>query len=1293
MKRVGNELKKLTPQWVALLYFVLAASWILASTYLVTFTAQDPYHLARLELLKGLLFVLVTSGLLYLLLSAQRSNADEKSPSPDTRPVRTIPIIGLFIALTLTVPLLGFAITRIHGPQVEQEALERLSIVARLKSEHIERWMHERESDAAVLGARNSEFVRSVERLAAADDATGWHREYVVGKLQNLRVGYHYSALLLLDRQLDLLAADGDETELAAETLEAVRAALASGKIARTNLYKVPSQRIYLDWVVPVSSVVPGQDDIVAAVILRTSPETVLYPMISTWPGISETAENVLIRQQGGEVLYLSELQHKKGTALAMRLPMDNRQLPAAVALRENKPGTTRGTDYMGQEVLAAYHPVAATDWRLVTKINHAEVLAPLWNMTLLVSGIAFVFIIAISMTLLLVWRQQSRMQSLLALAHKSESEKLFQHFFDMPFVGMAVISPANKTLENFNDYLCEIIGYSREELMGRSCLEFTHPDDVEADVSEFSRILDGSSDGYVMEKRFFRKDGSEIVALVDTKCIRNQDGSVRYLFATAQDITRHKVDEARIQRLSRLYSVLSQCNQSIVRLTSEQTLYDKICETAVTEGCMRMAWIGMINAETSMVEPVASFGDDIGYLDNIQISCDAASPYGNGPTGVAIRQNQPYWCQDYSADMILAPWAQKSAGMWGSSAAIPITRGSVVAGTLNIYASEKNAFDEDAKGLLVEMAVDIGFALDNFDKEGSRSIAEALLMESESKFHLLFDQSPDGLLIIDREEIIECNSAAIDLIDGSPAEILHARPWAFAPDFQPDGVSSEEKMQEMLDVTKDKGRCRFEWMHRRSGMADIPLEVTMVAITLKGRQVFYSTWRNISEQKNAEARIRYLAQYDVLTNLPNRTLLTDRVNQAINIAQRNQQNLSVMFFDLDRFKNINDSLGHGTGDELLIQVSKRLQAVVREQDTVSRLGGDEFVILLLDTSEEGAARVAKKLMAAASEPYHIDHHEITITSSIGIAVFPDDGKNFDDLLKSADIAMYRAKRSGRNNYHFFTMKMQEDTLRVMQLTAALHQAIELNQLSLNFQPQLSLHDGSVIGAEVLLRWQHPDFGPVSPVEFIPLAEDTGDILRIGEWVLQQTIRQLKKWHRQGMPGLKLAVNLSAVQFRHPHLPDLISQLLDDEDLAAEYLELELTESVSMDDPAAAVEMMNKLAGLGVRMSIDDFGTGYSSLSYLKRFKAYKLKIDQSFVRDIMVDVDDRAIVQSIITLAKSLGMKTIAEGVETQEQMDFLRRCECDELQGYHFSHPLTAAGFEKFHKKHRPEMYVKTG
>ncbi|MDP2246819.1 MAG: diguanylate cyclase, partial [Nitrosomonadales bacterium] len=500
----------------------------------------------------------------------------------------------------------------------------------------------------------------------------------------------------------------------------------------------------------------------------------------------------------------------------------------------------------------------------------------------------------------------------------------------------------------------------------------------------------------------------------------------------------------------------------------------------------------------------------------------------------------------------ITAKWVERSKGAWGSSAAVPICRGGLVVGALNMYSSEKYAFDDDAKNLLIEMATDISYALDNFDKEVRRQRAESQLTESESKFHLLFNQSLDGLLIMDGYEIIECNPAVMDMLGCGLEHILHTPMWTFSPTRQSDGISSEAKIKEIVEIVRQQGRYRFEWIQRRLNGEDFPTEVTMVPITLNGKQVFYTTWRDISEQKNAEARIRHLAQYDVLTSLPNRTLLTDRVNQAINMAQRNHQNLSLMFFDLDRFKNVNDSLGHGVGDELLIQVSMRLQAVVRDQDTVSRIGGDEFVLLLLDTNAEGASRVAEKLMTTIAQLYQIYHHEINITPSIGIAVYPDDGENFDDLLKSADIAMYRAKQSGRNNYHFFTAKMQEDSVRIMQLTTALHHAVDLGQFSLNYQPQLSLRDKSIVGVEALLRWQHPEFGSVSPAEFIPIAEDTGDILKIGEWVLEKSIRQLKQWQNDGLPLGNVSVNLSAVQFRHPHLPELISKLLADAELPAE---------------------------------------------------------------------------------------------------------------------------------------------
>ena len=1287
LKKVRAGLKRAGPFRLALAYALLATLWILVSSHFLSFTVHDPQTLSRLELLKGLMFVFVTSGLLYLLLRLGRPADDlNREIGGLDSPLRKAGIIGLFSLLVLVVPLIGYSLLHLRTPVEEVETMDNLAIVARSKATQIERWMDERQADGRVLVQPGSAFVDSVDRLLRQQNADGNTRAYIEMRLDTLRNHYHYESVLLIGRDSGTLAATGGYAGIAPDVRAAAAAALASGEVTRTELYRVDDGRIFIDWLATVRSP-QAPHDIIALALLRMSPEQFLYPLIRTWPGVSDTAESMLVRRDGDEVLYLSELKHVEGTALTLRLPMQQAALPAATALASAVPGIMRGDDYLGHDVLSAYHPVAGTDWRIVSKINRDEVLAPLWRMTLLVTGVAFVFVIIISLTLLLLWRQQARLQGLLVLAHKTRSERLLQQFFDMPFVGMAIISP-DKTLLKFNDHLCTITGYSREELEGRRCTDFAMPEELEAYERELGRILSGESSGYIMERRFFRKDGSVITTVVDTKCVRKADGSVDYLFATVQDVSKQKEDEAKIQRLTHLYAALSECNKAIVRCTSEQELFSKICEVTVTFGGMKMAWIGMVDDKTGMVNPAASYGDDFGYLQDIRIYAKPDSPHGQGPTGQAIRNRKPYWCQDYASAGETATWHERSRGAWGASAAIPILRGGNVAGTLNLYAGEPHAFEDAVKRLLIEMAFDIGFALDNFDREARRQQTEHNLADSEAKFHLLFDQSPDGLLIMEGGEIIECNPAALNLLANHPENLLHRPFWSFAPAHQADGTPSRERVLEMLEATRLDGSSRFEWIGRRFSGEDFPAEVSMVAITLAGRSVIYVTLRDFTEQKKAEARILQLAQYDVLTGLPNRTLLTDRVNQAINFAQRNDQPLTLMFFDLDRFKNVNDSLGHGIGDELLVQVSQRLLQLVREQDTVSRLGGDEFVLLLLDTSAEGATHVAEKVMSAVSEPYRVQHHEINITPSIGIALYPEDGQDFDNLLKSADIAMYRAKQSGRNNYQFFTLKMQQDSIRALQLTNALHHAIDQGQLSIHYQPQISLNSKTIVGAEALLRWQHPEFGAVSPVEFIPIAEDTGDIYRIGAWVLEQSIAQLQAWQQEGLQLGRMAVNLSAAQFRHPQLPDQVANMLRKSGLDPQMLELELTESVSMDDPLAVIEMMDRLVELGVQMSIDDFGTGYSSLSYLKRFRVSRLKIDQSFVRDIMTDADDRAIVSAIINLAKSLGVKTIAEGVETADQLEFLKKAGSDEVQGYYFSRPLTADEFAEFCRGYRPPV-----
>ncbi len=431
---------------------------------------------------------------------------------------------------------------------------------------------------------------------------------------------------------------------------------------------------------------------------------------------------------------------------------------------------------------------------------------------------------------------------------------------------------------------------------------------------------------------------------------------------------------------------------------------------------------------------------------------------------------------------------------------------------------------------------------------------------------------------------------------------------------------------------------------------------------------------KEIENRKLDQERIYWLAHYDALTGLPNRMLMAERSQQAIRLAQQNGTPLAVMFIDLDHFKHVNDSLGHRVGDDLLVEIAKRLRAIVRDRDTVARLGGDEFLLLLQGANAQGATRVASKLQEAGRQPYQIGHHELTMAPSMGIALFPQDGEDFDTLTQAADTAMYRAKADGRNTYRFFTPEMHAQSMRALRLENALRRALERNQLELHYQPQVTIETGAIRSVEALLRWNHPDLGAVSPAEFIPIAEDTGQILQIGEWVLRTALAQLRAWHAQGLTELTVAVNLSAVQFRQPQLPELVSRILDESITPASQLELELTEGVAVNDPRSAIVTMDQLHARGVRLSMDDFGTGYSSLSHLKRFQIYKLKIDQSFVRDLGHDPNDRAIVSAIIRMAQALGMRTTAEGVETAEQLAYLREQGCDEAQGYFLSRPMPA-------------------
>lgn len=554
--------------------------------------------------------------------------------------------------------------------------------------------------------------------------------------------------------------------------------------------------------------------------------------------------------------------------------------------------------------------------------------------------------------------------------------------------------------------------------------------------------------------------------------------------------------------------------------------------------------------------------------------------------------------------------------------------------------------------------------------------------LEAEEKLRLqaaIFEYSDEGIMVTDvSQRILSVNKAFTKITGYDAAEVIGQLPSLFKS-----GLHDPEFYRDMNAAIVGNGHWIGELWNRRKSGENYPAWMSISGVHNKDGAIthYFAVFTDLTERKNAEKQIYRLAYYDVLTGLPNRAMLHTLLRQSLVEAQRHGAHGAVMFVDLDRFKQINDTLGHSPGDFLLKEVARRLLECLRNEDIVTRIGGDEFVVALVDIAKrEHASIVARKILTNLARPVQIHGHELRITASIGISIYPDDGDDAETLIRNADVAMYRAKQGdGHEGYLFYAPDMNRKALERLNLEGNLRRAMEQGELSLHYQPQMDLASGRMVGAEVLLRWNHPATGMISPAEFIPVAEETGLIIPIGEWILDTVCTRNKAWQDAGLPVVKLAVNISAKQFR-PTLAALVREILERHHLDPGLLELEITESMIMQNVDDVITMMNDFHLLGVKMSLDDFGTGYSSLSYLKRFPIDKLKIDQSFVRGVIQDANDTAITRAIISLAQNLGLRVIAEGVETLEQLNFLKSAGCEEIQGYYYSRPIPEAEFVKF-------------
>jgi diguanylate cyclase (GGDEF)-like protein len=788
---------------------------------------------------------------------------------------------------------------------------------------------------------------------------------------------------------------------------------------------------------------------------------------------------------------------------------------------------------------------------------------------------------------------------------------------------------------------------------------------------------------------------------------------------------------EEQKERLTRMFAALGATNEAIMRAESRTELFELVCAAAAVGGQFTSTAIALQRPGEAFLENVASSGPDRARAREVQLSADPSRPEGQSLTGVAMRTGKPCISNDYLGDFGTEAHFYTIVRDSGtrSGAALPLIKDGAAIGALVFLSSELDAFSPELIGLLQRLSENVSFALDNFDRVDEKARADEQKERLSRMFAALSATNEAIMRARSRAELyrLVCKAAA----DGgkfTSTTIALAKPGSdFMEIVATAGPTADSAREAILSISdthpEGRGICgmafrsrqacivndylgdpRVRAFHARArndgaqsgagfplfARGDVVGIMLFVALekdnfTPEFAELLQRLADNVSfalenfdradEKNKADERIEYLASHDSLTRLPNRETFNELLRHAIEAADRHQRQFAVLFIDLDRFKVINDSLGHDAGDMLLVKIAERLLDRLRASDVVARLGGDEFVVILEETAErDDVERIAGELLSALSEPMQLRGHECHTTASIGIAMYPADGSDVQALTKNADMAMYLAKEDGKNGFRFFSKEVKAQSIERLTLESALRRALERDQFALHYQPKVDMTSGQITGVEALLRWSHPDLGLVSPGQFIPLAEETGLIVPIGRWVLNEACAQNMAWQRRGLRPVTMAVNLSPRQFTDAHLLQDVDEALLASGMSPVLLQLEVTESMVMRNVARAVRVLDALQDRGIRLAIDDFGTGYSSMSLMKQFPIDTIKVDRSFVRDLAHDAEDQAIAQAIISMGKALGMTVIAEGVETVEQQEFLRRHACDEMQGFLFSRPLPA-------------------
>jgi diguanylate cyclase (GGDEF)-like protein len=782
-------------------------------------------------------------------------------------------------------------------------------------------------------------------------------------------------------------------------------------------------------------------------------------------------------------------------------------------------------------------------------------------------------------------------------------------------------------------------------------------------------------------------------------------------------------------ERVARMFAALTATNEAILRAQSANEMFQMVCDAAVDHGKLLGAAIFTPESESSWLKLAAQRSAFPENTAKFRFSSDPTIPEGRGMGDTVFRTGEPCICNDVPNDPRTRPWLPliKESGL-AACGVFPLFTGSKAAGVMYFFfGSGIGQLDEEMSKLMGRLSENISFGLEVFEREVNRRTAEEQKHRLTRMFAALSATNEAIMRAKTREELCElvCEAAVLGgtfkstmisfaepgrrflrvaIAAGSergvtegmqiPVDVpdaietsLHERAFKskqpcisndylndprltlFKERFQGNGTLSAAS----FPLFKDAEPIGILAFHCGEVGAFTPELIELLLRLAENVSFALGNFDRADEKARADQQIEHLATHDGLTNLPNRVMFNQLLHFAIETARRHDRRFAVLFIDLDRFKVINDSLGHEAGDALLIEIGKRLRLSLRQNDVVARLGGDEFVVILDDTGDrQDVEAVSRNLLSVLSQPLQLCGHECHTTASIGIAMYPSDGADVQTLTKNADMAMYLAKEDGKNAFRFFIGEIKTQSIERLMLETALRHALDRNQFALHYQPKVDMASGQITGVEALLRWTHPELGILSPMQFIPLAEETGLIVPIGRWVLKEACAQNMAWQRSGLRSVSMAVNLSPRQFVDENLLQDIDDALAASGMAATLLQLEVTESMVMQNVPRAVKVLDAIQSRGIRLAIDDFGTGYSSMSLMKQFPIDTIKIDRSFVRDLPKDSEDQAIAQAIISMGKALGMTVVAEAVETTEQESFLRDHACDEMQGFLFSKPV---------------------